>query len=209
MKKIEMAVAMLLVIQLAGCLGVYKLEKPMVHYQLSPAAESVRCDVKKDYVLKVMPVLVTLPYGGTRLIYSSDDYKVEPSVHYRWITAPDEMIRDYLVKSLGSLSVFGDVIKREGALKPDYLLETQVSRMDCVKTDSGHVAHLAAKIVLIKQPSKSSEKPKICLKKSYNILEEIPGNESSPDVESVVKALNNALKKFSEELQKDLCNYFM
>ena len=210
MKKLGIAaIIIFFAMQLPGCLGVYKFEMPIVHYQLKPEVVTFPCEVRSEYILKVAPVLVTPPYDGTRLMYSSRNFKIEPSVYYQWIAAPDIMIRDYLVRSLKTLSTFGNVITREGVLRADYVLDTHVSRLDCMKTDQGHMAHVEANIVLIKKRGKIKDKPEICFKKNYNILEEIPGGrQGPPEVNDVVMALNKALKTFSMELQKDLCNYF-
>ncbi|RLB06513.1 MAG: hypothetical protein DRG59_07840 [Deltaproteobacteria bacterium] len=208
MKKVAITLVVFFLIQLTGCFGVYKLERPIIHYQLDPEVETVDCAVRADHVLLVMPVLVAPPYDSSRLMYSSGNFKVEPSVHYRWITAPDSMIRAYLVKALKNMSVFGNVTAHEGLLSADYALETQVSRLDCTRTKTGHTAHLQASVVLIKNSRKASKGRKICLKKSYNVLEDVQGGESPPDINNVVVALNQALKKFCLELQKDLCDYF-
>ncbi len=208
MKKIIITIAFFYLLQLCGCLGVYKLEKPIIHYQLSPDVVTVPCSAEGGYVVKVMPVLVAPPYNGVRLMYSPGSYKVEPSVYYRWITTPGTMIREYIVKSLKDMPVFEEVVKREGVIRADYVLETRVSKLECMKTDGGHAGHLEANIVLIRKAAKVNLKPEICLRKSYKVLEEIPGEENPPDVNDVVASLNEALKKFVSLMERDLCDYF-
>ncbi len=208
MRRVGVLIVAFILVQLTGCLGVYKLEKPIIHYQLNPEVESVSCALKAGYVLRIMPVLVVTPYDGTRIMYSSYNFKIEPSVHYRWITSPGDMIQQYLVRSLKTLPVFANVETKQGTMNPDYVLEMRVSKLDCKKTQTSHVARFEADVILIKKPQKGSEQPRICFKKTYNVLEEIKGDEAPPDVNNVVTAMNRALKKFSVELQKDLCVYF-
>ncbi len=208
MKKLGMTMAVFLLIFLPGCLGVYRLEKPIIHFQLRPDVETVPCSVRSKHVLKVMPVVVASPYSSTRLLYSPGNYKLEPSVHYRWITPPDTMIREYLIRALRESPIFGEVLKREGVIKADYVLETQVTRLECSETNRTPVAHFEAHIVLIRKKNKANPEPEICLKKSYNVVEEIPRSENPPDANDVVSSLNRALKKFVLLLEKDLCDYF-
>ena len=194
-----------LIVSLTGCLGIQRIQGPIIHYQLNPEVVTVPCMVKGDSVLEVMPFVASAPYDSTGLVYSQGEHRAEPSIHFRWVAPPERMLREYLIQTLGKLPQFSAVIGQESSLRPHYLLEGRVFALDSFSSSSGTFARLHVEIALIRAKDKEEKEMKVVFRRRYNVEIPIQGSEGSPPVSKAVEGLNKALQTFSKSLQQDLC----
>jgi ABC-type uncharacterized transport system auxiliary subunit len=128
---------------------------------------------------------------------SSGDEK--SALLHRWEDNPADMITELVLRDLHSSGLFEKTVDQFSSARYRYALEGIIRNLQGTITDGKGKALLDVEATLIDFEARVGME-KYLLKKLYKI--EIPSQDATPD--SIIKALNVAVKEFSERLRDDI-----
>lgn len=165
-----------------------------------------------DYTSPVKETQLTIP--GTLMVYR---FLPAPSVNidslvvsqssgtekiallHRWEDNPADMITELVLRDLDRSGLFEKSVDQLSSARYRYALEGIIRDLQGIVTDGKGKALIAIEATLIDFEARVGME-KILLKKLYKI--EIPSQDATPD--SIIKALNLAVKEFSDRLRDDI-----
>jgi ABC-type uncharacterized transport system auxiliary subunit len=118
---------------------------------------------------------------------------------YLWEENPADMITDLVVRDLQSSQLFERAVDQLSTVRYRYSLEGTIRNLQGVTKDGKASAMLEVDATLTDFEAPAGS-PKNLMRKNYAI--ETPSVDSKP--ESIMKALNTAVKDLSEQLRNDI-----
>lgn len=118
---------------------------------------------------------------------------------HRWEENPADMITELLVRDLDNSGLFEKTVDQLSSARYRYALEGTIRNLQGMATEGKGKALLEVEVTLTDFEA-SAGKEKNLIKKLYRI--EIPSQDATPD--SIIKALNLAVKEFSDRLRTDI-----
>jgi ABC-type uncharacterized transport system auxiliary subunit len=133
------------------------------------------------------------------LVVSQSPGTEKSALLHRWEDNPADMITELVLRDLDSSGLFEKTVDQLSSARYRYALEGIIRNLQGTVTDGKGKALIAIEATLIDFEARMGMK-KTLLKKLYKI--EIPSQDATPD--SIIKALNLAVKEFSERLRYDI-----
>jgi ABC-type uncharacterized transport system auxiliary subunit len=133
------------------------------------------------------------------LVVSQSAGPEKSALLHRWEDNPADMITELVLRDLDSSGLFEKTVDQLSSARYRYALEGIIRNLQGTVTDGKGKALIAIEATLIDFEARMGMK-KTLLKKLYKI--EIPSQDATPD--SIIKALNLAVKEFSERLRYDI-----
>ncbi len=118
---------------------------------------------------------------------------------HRWEENPADMITDLVVRDLENFELFEKTVDQLSTVRYRYALEATIRKLQGNITDGKASALLEVEATLTDFEAPAGGE-KTLLKKDYKI--EIPSQDTSSN--SIIKALDLAVKKLSEDLRADI-----
>ncbi len=121
---------------------------------------------------------------------------------YRWEENPADMLTALVLRDLQNSGLFERVVDQLSTVRYRYALEATTKKLQGTVLDgkAGAVLDMDTMLTDFEAPL---GRDKTIFKKNFHI--EIPS--SGPDAESIIKALNAAVKEFSERLRQEIISH--
>jgi ABC-type uncharacterized transport system auxiliary subunit len=133
------------------------------------------------------------------LVVSQASGTEKSALLHRWEENPADMITELVVRDLDSAGLFQKTVDQLSSARYRYALEGTIRNLQGIVADGKGKALIAVEASLTDFEARMGA-DKNLLKKLYKI--EIPSQDAMPD--SIIKALNLAVKEFSERLRADI-----
>ncbi len=132
------------------------------------------------------------------VVTRSSEAKQSATLH-RWKEDPADMITDLVVRDLENSGLFEKTVDQLSTVRYRYALEATIRKLQGIITEDKAKALLEVKATLTDFEAPAGTE-KYLLKKLYKI--EVPSRDTTPN--SIIKALDLAVKELSEGLQADI-----
>jgi ABC-type uncharacterized transport system auxiliary subunit len=133
------------------------------------------------------------------LIVSQSSGTEKSALLHRWEDNPADMITELVLRDLDRSGLFEKTVDQWSSARYRYALEGIIRNLQGTIKDGKGKALIDIEATLIDFEARVGME-KYLLKKLYKI--EIPSQDATPD--SIIKALNVAVKEFSERLRDDI-----
>lgn len=184
---------------LAGCSSLLVSSTPApVYYQLDDRAPSATCSGQFSKGVRIQPFSASSPFDQPAMVVEQSKNRVLFSNTYQWVANPGALITQKLRRDLSLTPLFPQVASADNPTMVPLDLTGHVFTFAWVKENSQARAQLEVEISLI-----DTETHHVLLRKNYRL----EGNTySSVDSDTFARAMSALVKRFSDELQRDLCN---
>jgi ABC-type uncharacterized transport system auxiliary subunit len=133
------------------------------------------------------------------LVIAASSGSEKAALLHRWEDNPADMITELVLRDLDSSGLFEKTVDQLSSARYRYALEGIIRNLQGTITDGKGKAIIAVEATLIDFEARGSLEKNL-LKKLYTI--EVPSPDATPD--SIIKALNLAVKEFSDRLRNDI-----
>ncbi len=133
------------------------------------------------------------------LVISQDKEGEQTLFKYRWEENPADMITDLVLRDLQSSGLFDKVVDQLSSVRYRFALEGNIKKLQGTVKDGKAQAMLEMECSLTDFDAPSGQ-DKTVLRKNYQI--EVPSKDTTP--ESIIKAMNSAVKELSRRLRTDI-----
>jgi ABC-type uncharacterized transport system auxiliary subunit len=148
-------------------------------------------------VMLVRAVRVNPPYDGLPLVYQVGPDRYAADYYVNWIADPSALLTGDLTNWLEAADLMS-IVATGSAVRPDYILESDVTRLLVDRTDPAKPrAEIAARFFLIRQDSAATT-----LIFEYADSVEMPAQHDTPD--DYAAAYGQAYRKLLEQLTAGL-----
>jgi ABC-type uncharacterized transport system auxiliary subunit len=159
----------------------------------------------------VLPVRVLLsPFSadarqrGERMLFRSDENRLEYYFYHRWIASPEKMIEDILASELEQWGTCGGGLHRADAgLIPTHEILGRLTALYADNRKNEYAAILEVALTVTRVDPKTMEKS-IAFQKTYTVTEPRKNNR----VDTFVQAANRAVERWLIEVRPDLERVF-
>ena len=133
------------------------------------------------------------------LVVSQSPGTEQPALLHRWEDNPADMVTELVLRDLDSSGLFEKTVDQLSSARYRYALEGIIRNLQGTVADGKGKALIAIDATLIDFEGRVGLEKNL-LKKLYKI--EVPSQDATPD--SIIRALNLAVKEFSERLRDDI-----
>ncbi len=204
MKRIIIFLFILLL--LYGCISI-KSDYPEINlYRLKQEPIPDNKPGKLEGTLQVRDFSSAEQLYTNNIIAIWDGERIQHYFYHRWVSAPAELVKDFLIQRLSDENIFeGGVVKPRSLIIPDYILEGNLLDMIAHNTkdkepDTNYVT-VSLCINLIKREPLTTTK-NILLNKVYNIS--VPRHDN--EVKSIPPAFSTAMSQIADNIITDIYN---
>lgn len=197
--KPQIAIILLALFPAAGCSSMIRPESPQpVFYQLEYQPVSLNCPRPFDGGVRVWTFTTAPPYGQNQMVVRAPDREVMFSRNYQWAALPGAMLAERIKSDLEGGGLFSGGVMEAGLGHVSWELSGRIDQFACRRTDKGCKAILAVDVSL--ENTKSGTKK--IFQKEYRFESEPLNREDSSEFAA---AMSRIARRFSEQLQRDLC----
>ena len=186
----------LVVLVLAGCLGLAQSQPEKQYYALEVAREGQTIILLPGTVLDIRRFRAAPPLGR-ELVYRQSDARYESDFYNQWFMVPEVMLTQQMTRWLAAAGLFQHVMDTSGSLSPTHILEGTVTAMYGDHRANPAKAVLGLQFVLVHDAAASMN---VIWHKEYR--EEVEVREQSP--EALVSGWNEALRNILRALEADM-----
>ena len=133
------------------------------------------------------------------LVVSQSPGTEQAALLHRWEDNPADMVTELVLRDLDSSGLFEKTVDQLSSARYRYALEGIIRNLQGTVADGKGKALIAIDATLIDFEGRVGLEKNL-LKKLYKI--EVPSQDATPD--SIIRALNLAVKEFSERLRDDI-----
>ncbi|MCG6535648.1 MAG: ABC-type transport auxiliary lipoprotein family protein [Syntrophales bacterium LBB04] len=196
---IKTAFLLLLMLVLAGCMGIRGRTQILWLYTIEYPAPVIQGIAPVNGTLQVKLFTVVQNYNSTAMVYQPAPYKLQQYQNSKWRINPGDMVTDYLLRDLRNQNLFKAVFSYREPADARFALEGEVEQFGEVDEKDSRKAVLSVYITLLDTSQKDITKM-IVSQKNYRIDEPLDGKRSA----AFVKGMSRAMEKLSKELIQDM-----
>jgi ABC-type uncharacterized transport system auxiliary subunit len=179
----------------SGCSGIH--QQKIIYYAFNyPSPEKEITESLPDTMMVYRFLLDrSVPLDALIVVKA----KEKSATAYKWEENPADMISELLIRDLQSSGLFHRTVDQLSNVRYRYALEGTIQKLHGIIRDGKGSAVLEADISLTDFDAPPGEL-KTILKKKYEV--EVPSTDTTP--ESIVQAMNSAVKQVSARLRTDI-----
>jgi cholesterol transport system auxiliary component len=143
-------------------------------------------------------------YRRSQIVYRQSAYQMQFYAYHLWVTDPDRMIGDLLLKHLRTARLFENASRSVEATRPDFQLTTDVQAIEEYDGPTTWYAHLAIEYQLLDDST-----GQVVWKQQYDLRKAVAAQEPvfvvrelTALLESIHDQLTLDLEKFLQEAQR-------
>jgi ABC-type uncharacterized transport system auxiliary subunit len=206
--------ALAVLLSTAGCVRIPRERLEIRRYSLDAPAIPEPPDTEFPGAAaraSVLPVRVLLsPFTadarqrGERMLFRSDENRLEYYFYHRWIASPERMIEDILASELNTWGICGGGLHRpEAGLIPTHEILGRLTALYADNRKNSNAAVLEVALTVMRVDPSTMDK-KIVFQKTYTVTEPRKNNR----VDTFVQAANRAVERWLIEVRPDLEGVF-
>lgn len=201
MKKI--CLCLFLLPLLNGCIS-FKSEYPETsYYRLSQEPIKINNSGGIAGTLQIRNFSSSDQLNTEHIMAILDEERVQNYYYHRWVSAPAELVTDFIIERINNAKLFNGVVKSNSLIIPDYILEGHIIDMIAHNTkerkpDTNYVI-ISYQISLIRKEPLKTER-NVLLNKLYTISIPRKNNE----VTSVAPAFSHGMSELSDKMINDI-----
>ncbi|TAL67361.1 MAG: hypothetical protein EPN82_15440 [Bacteroidetes bacterium] len=187
-----------------GCISLKSEYPDISFYRLTQGPSKFRVGISNEGTLQIRNFSSSDQLGTEHIMAIWDEQKIQNYYYHRWISAPAELVTDFIIERINNSKLFkGGVIKPNSLLIPDYILEGHLLDMIAHNThdnelDTNYVV-ISYQISLIKKEPLRAEK-NVLLNKLYSIS--IPRENNQ--VATIAPAFSRGMSDLSDIMLNDI-----
>ena len=168
---------------------------PTRYYTLDlPPAPSPQASTAQESVA-VRPVTAADPFAQDRIVYRPSRHEVGFYEYHRWAADPRESVQSALIEELEASGLFQTVSAYDGRMRPDYLLQARIERLEEVDFESGVKVYVEIAAELVDASTN---------RVVWTGTGEASGTVGSPEVGAVVAEMSRAVTESLDQIVEDL-----
>ena len=138
-------------------------------------------------------------YKRSQIVYRQSAYQMQFYAYHLWVTDPDRMISDLLLKHLRAARLFENASRSIEATRPDFQLTTDVQAIEEYDGPNTWYAHLAIEYQLLDDST-----GQVVWKQSYDLRKTVAQQEPVFIVRELTALLESVHNQLTDDLEKYL-----
>lgn len=188
------AVALLL----AGCSSLLVSSTPApVYFRLDYQPPTLTCPTHFGQGVRVQTFAASSPFDQPAMVVEKPDSRVSFSSAYQWVAPPGTLLAQSLQRDLTLGPLFPQVVGANSTVPVPLQLTGHLFSFAWVDKGSGERAELQVEVSLI-----DTETQQVLLRKNYQMEGAVFHTKSA---DTFAQAMASLTRRFSKELQRDLC----